>query len=309
MKTSLLDKLPLYPIFRPLTLGDKESINFFASQFLPYSDFNFTSMWAYNIENDFQVCTLNDNLVIRFRDYITNEPFLSFLGNSEIVQTVQLLIEYAEKEGMEPVLKLIPESNLDEVGLVHDMFNIIEDRDSFDYIVSAENTRSLLGKKFHTQRNHVSRFLREYPNYKYSIVNVENAEIQEQMLDLFYQWEQLKGKIRDETIHELQALKRLFESIQYFQLLGLALYNGESLIGFTLTEKVNDNYSIIHFAKGDHNYLGVYQMLFSLTAKEVVSQGSEYINMEQDLGIPGLRYSKEQWNPVHYLKKYTVTKK
>ena len=33
-----------------------------------------------------------------------------------------------------------------------------------------------------------------------------------------------------------------------------------------------------------------------------------YYNWEQDLGIPGLRYSKEKYKPIFYLKKFTVSR-
>ena len=32
-----------------------------------------------------------------------------------------------------------------------------------------------------------------------------------------------------------------------------------------------------------------------------------YINREEDMGIPGLRHSKESYNPDHFVEKYDVT--
>jgi len=70
--------------------------------------------------------------------------------------------------------------------------------------------------------------------------------------------------------------------------------------------KIYTEYAILSFAKGNQNYFGIYQMLFKQTAMEFKKRGLKYINIEQDLGIPGLKFSKQQWNPVHYLKKFVI---
>ena len=42
------------------------------------------------------------------------------------------------------------------------------------------------------------------------------------------------------------------------------------------------------------------------TAKALSEQGYEYMNIEQDLGIAGLRKAKKFFGPVAMLRKYTV---
>jgi hypothetical protein len=41
-------------------------------------------------------------------------------------------------------------------------------------------------------------------------------------------------------------------------------------------------------------------------AQNVRTTQIEYVNMEQDLGIPGLRRHKSLWRPTAYLRKYTI---
>ena len=59
-----------FPDFKPLELFDKKYIETFTVQFPPYSDFNFTSIWAWNTNDKFQISNLNGNLVVLFYDYL-----------------------------------------------------------------------------------------------------------------------------------------------------------------------------------------------------------------------------------------------
>src|SRR3990167_1574661 len=106
---------PLFPEFNPLTLEDKEGIENFTKQFPPYSDFNFTSMWSYDTDNDVQFSWLNGNFVMIFRDYITKNPFYSFLGNSKPIETINALLEYSKSQNLPEELFLIPEDNIKEI--------------------------------------------------------------------------------------------------------------------------------------------------------------------------------------------------
>jgi hypothetical protein len=43
-----------------------------------------------------------------------------------------------------------------------------------------------------------------------------------------------------------------------------------------------------------------------MTAEKLLKEKYEYMNCEQDLGLPGLRLSKQALRPHFYLKKYTL---
>lgn len=72
--------IPEFPQFKVLELSDKGDIEVFTKKFPPYSDFNFVSMWSWDIKGDMRISQLNDNLVVRFTDYLTGNPFFSFFG-------------------------------------------------------------------------------------------------------------------------------------------------------------------------------------------------------------------------------------
>ncbi len=298
--------IPLFPEFKDLELNDKEEFEGYTKKFEPYSDFNFISLWVYNTEDDTKISSLNNNLVIRFRDYITNEPFYTFLGINQSPDTAKILLEFSEKEGLKSELKLLPEicfSNLSEANGLQ----VTEDRDSFDYILSVEEIASLSGDKYHTHKNFVNQFHKNYVDYHISEIDLLDSLIQEKVLNVFYTWETRRNKNRNDTEHELKAIKKLLYDANYFDLISLGVYDKEEMVGFIISSLEQMDYAISHFTKADTDYSGVFYFLYHNLAKILLEKGYKYLNNEQDMGIPGLRKSKEQWNPTHYLKKYIIT--
>lgn len=297
--------IPNFPDFKNLELTDKEVFETYTKKFEPYSDFNFVSLWAYNTENDTRISDLNGNLVIRFRDYITNDPFYTFLGINKSKETAVLLLEFGKKEGLKSELKLIPQvcfsNNLQTNGL-----QIMEDRDSFDYILSIDELAVLSGDKYHTHKNFVNKFHKTYEDYHTQNLNLLDPTVQEEVLNVFYTWEQRRNKTRQETGHELKAIERILKDANEFDLLTLGVFDQEEMVGFIIASLEQMDYAISHFTKADINYSGVFYFLYHNLAKILLEKGYKYLNNEQDMGIPGLRKSKEQWNPTHFLKKYII---
>lgn len=300
------DNLPVFPEFKLVALEDKATFFTHTSHFPPYSDFNFTSLWCYNTGNDVIISGLNENLVMLFRDYITNEPFYTFLGNNKPKETTETLLDDAKRKGLMNILKLIPEHNFLNSPEIYKSFDIKEDPDNYDYILSVEELCELPGSKYHSQRNHVSRFNREYSGMDIRILESRDKNVQKSVIDLFYFWEKQKNKKREDTEIELTAIKRLLKDEEYFELVIVGIYDKERLVGFTISDAVDSEYAMLSFAKADQSYFGIYQFLYNLTAKEFQKKGLKFINIEQDLGIPGLKFSKQQWNPIKYLKKYII---
>src|SRR6185436_18619332 len=104
--------IPEFPEFKKLELTDKEEVEKFTSKFPPYSDFNFVSMWSWDIKGEMRLSMLNGNLVVRFTDYLTGELFYSFLGNSKVNETAEMLINFSRKEGLGAKLRLVPEDSI-----------------------------------------------------------------------------------------------------------------------------------------------------------------------------------------------------
>ena len=115
--------IPQFPEFKKLELSDKEEIQKMTQKYPPYSDFNFVSMWSWDIKGEMRISVLNENLVVRFTDYITGKLFYSFLGDNEVSETAKKLLDLSKAEGLTPELKLIPEHSVKNLDL--SKFNLI----------------------------------------------------------------------------------------------------------------------------------------------------------------------------------------
>ena len=85
------------------------------------------------------------------------------------------------------------------------------------------------------------------------------------------------------------------------------IFLGKDLIGFCLNELLPNSFACIHFSKADtHISQGVYAYLLQENAKLLSEKGVKFINLEQDLGIPGLKSWKKSHGVDMFLKKYII---
>jgi hypothetical protein len=299
--------LPSFPEMKPLEISDKETIMQFTADFLPYSDFNFTSLWSYDTENKVRIAELNGNLVVQFSDYISGHPFYSFICTKEVL--IKVLLLHAQDSIDRTALKLVPETVIKSQPMLFKEYDISEDKDNHDYILSTEEIGSLAGNKYGPKRNFVNRFLRLHSEFETRELDLINKKAVKDIFRLFEHWAKKKNASPEETKTEYTAIKRLLQIVNLLNISVIGIYKDNRLIAFSINELGHDSYGTIHFEKADTDFIGLYQYLKHLTAQKLQEKGYKYINYEQDLGIDGLRQAKESWQPVHYLKKYTISNK
>lgn len=300
--------IPQFPEFKKLELSDKVDVEEFTSKFPPYSDFNFVSMWSWDFKGEMRISQLHENLVVRFTDYVTGEPFYSFIGDSKVDETVESLLELSKKEGLKQELKLVPEDcvkNLDSKN-----FKIYEDMDNFDYIYNISELSALKGSKYETHRNLINQFSRNHLNMDVKVINFREIDHKNDILNLYNEW--LKNKkeklSKADHNHELLALNRLLNAkdLAAHKMICLAVYVGGTLVGFIINENIKDH-SMIHFEKAHTNYKGSFPILMQQNSKILENINQKYLNFQQDLGIQSLKFTKNKLRPSYFLKKYIVT--
>src|SRR3989338_3435222 len=197
--------IPKFPKLKKLALSDKKQVEKFTDGFPPYSDFNFTSMWCWDTDGTIEISQLSDNLVVRFLDYITDDPFYSFIGLKETTMTARLLVQFSRDAGYGETLKLIPDvvaKTIDSNAL-----KVQEDQDHFDYLYPIEKLCHYDGNKLRAKRNFSNRFKKKY-TATVKIIDYRELNIRAEIMKLFHAWATNKKLHPREIKNEHEALLR-----------------------------------------------------------------------------------------------------
>jgi len=199
--------IPVFPEFKNLEWSDKPEVEKVTSQFPPYSDFNFTSMWCWNTQEKMKLSLLNDNLVVLFHDYITEQPFLSFIGKNKADETATELIEYSLQNFKTEQLKLVPE---DCAKLLSHDFIVTPDEDAHDYIIPVAYLATL--PEYPANSHHAARdckyFLKYFPTHEIKISAINKADY---LIEIFKSWCHNKN-LNHAELNEYKAFDRFLQN-------------------------------------------------------------------------------------------------
>ena len=176
-----------------------------------------------------------------------------------------------------------------------------------DYIYLRSELASLSGKAFHKKKNHFSKFVRTYPDYKYYEIGACNIYDAQKVADAWYY-----ERLQDEDASQLAEYKAIKEALENFEELGLIggiIYVNDSPCAMTIASKINENTVDVHFEKavGEYALNGGYAAINKLFSEKL--DGVTWLNREEDIGIEGLRKAKLSYRPKIMLKKYSAVEK
>ncbi len=208
------------------------------------------------------------------------------------------------KFGLNLPVKIIrvPESNVEKIKRIIPNIEIFEDRDNWDYLYKRSDLIDLPGKPYATIRHKLNKFTREYP-ISIEPLTSDNAKL---CLQLQEEWCNLRSCSDTPSLdNEDKAIRDILLHINQLDFIGFVVLHNGNVIGFSIGEKLNSSTINIHVEKGNAEYFGLYQALNHIFAEQFAIN-FEFINREQDLGVPGLRRSKESYHPIEFIKKYIV---
>lgn len=186
---------------------------------------------------------------------------------------------------------------LEKAGLA-----VSPDANNSDYVYRTADLAELKGEKYHKKRNLVSQCLDKY-NCKYLPLTTEYIPDCIGALD---QWcfERMEN-LSPELCAEYKALREMFENYDRLQLRGgIILVNG-CLQAFAVAEQLSPGTAVWHFEKAAPAVKGLGQVINQWFAANALND-FEYVNREQDLGLPGLRQAKQSYCPHHLVDKFTA---
>ena len=188
-------------------------------------------------------------------------------------------------------LSVFPES---EYAISHD------DAES-DYLHLIGKLATYSGKKLHNKRNLLNQFVDLHSGEAHPLTNERLADARK-VLDA---WNETSDLPPEET--DYAACCEAISLYEELILCGGIYYADGQPAGFVLGEELDAATFVIHFAKGDRRFKGIYQYMYQQFAGIMPSKYAVF-NFEQDLGLDSLRQTKASYHPDRMAVKYRIEK-
>jgi len=286
-------------MLKKISLDDIPTIETFTAKFEPYSDFNALSLYCWNSNNSNMFDIENGVMTIKITDYLKNRPVYSVLGAVVPADHVEKLLS----DNIQ--LKMIPES---VATTLKNSYLLEEDRDNFDYILDLAKFAKLEGHDYKPQRKMINKFDKHYPDIRLEEIDVQSTFIQNQVIGMTEAWGKQKEFDGEKIAEDVESISKYFLVANAVKTLNFALFKEDKLIGYSLNQAVDQNWTMGLFGCADTTYRNSALFLEHMVAGILHTRGYKYINIQQDTGLEGLRKSKLSYRPVRFLKKYRISK-
>ena len=252
------------------------------------SEFTFANIYLFRETHNYRISQLDNELFVIIGKDGEESFFTLPFGLPDEILLNDLFKKYT-------VMKCVSES---QAGILSELdYSVHEDRDNFDYLYSREDLVNLTGRKFHKKKNLLNMFIRNNECQAKPLLE----EYRDDAMQILEQWNSRHGRPND-----FLAAKEALEKMWPLQLCGGIFYIDGQPTAYCLGEELALGKSfVLHFEKAvvEEEFKGIYQFINQAFAS-ILPEKYETINREQDLGDPGLRHSKESYNPAGFVKKY-----
>jgi len=277
----------VYPEFSELTIALRPELHPLFQQ-VPdgVSEFTFANLYLFRHVHHYQIARLSETLCVVSGHDSGKTFFILPFGFPAPDRVQELFRAYGS-------MKCVPESQIE--FLTGQGFDVVEDRDNFDYLYFRKDLAELAGRKYHKKRNLLKAFVNNYTYEGHPLLPSHRDDA----LAILDGW-----KAGCEDAGDYAAAREALELMETLQLCGCIYYVEGQPVAYALGEGValGTTY-VIHFEKAVGGYKGIWQFVNQAFAA-ILPKKYTYINREQDLGDEGLRQSKLTYFPTGFVKKY-----
>jgi len=289
--------IPDYPRFRHLELKDKAGFDAaFKARPPENSEYTFTNLYSWRNAHNFRIARLDGFIILAAGLAGHNEYYLP-IGDGDALKVIKKILSDTRSRFMR-----IPEAAKALFDRDHSI-HAVYDRDNSDYLFSAQDLIKLEGRKYDGKRNLIKNFKSKF---RYEYIPVSENTVPE-ILRFQDVWCVEKGCGQSKSLQdESSAVKAMLAHLGDFSLNAGALRVNGRICAVCIAESLNPQTLVIHVLKGAHGMTGIYQTMFNeFLSREAA--GFSFVNMEQDLGIEGLRRSKDSYHPIAMVRKFSLS--
>lgn len=258
----------------------------------------------------YRYCICRDTLFIVGveENSLEKQAFSCPVGAMPLPEAIEMLERYCDDNGLDMRFSAVPADRLSCFMAYNPDFKVEELTDWADYVYEIADFASLSGKKMAKKRNHVNRFMNDYPCAHLEELGRDDVETVKHAL---LQWTAGEDESGSPTRREeLSQVINVLDNLEIYGFDGAVLRSGDRddrIVAFTLGEVINDTL-FVHVEKMDHLISGAGEAVAHLFAGRMLQKYPElrFLNREEDCGDPGLRRAKQSWQPAMLLRKYNV---
>ena len=288
--------------FRKLTPEDREryeQLHFACGE--RGCEFTFANLYLWGRQ---RIAFLHDHAVL-FSQFDRRTVYPFPVGGGDKKAALEAIINDAHERDIPCRLTGLTEENIRLLEeLYPGKFFFHCDRDSYDYVYAIDDLAELKGKKYQKKRNHVNRFRTEHPDYRVQPLCDELLEDVKALVDGWYESRLAQDPTAD-FLMERRALEKALRDYEKLGLETLVLLDGRQVLAVTMGSFLSENTMDVHFEKAREDVDGAYAAInceFARYLREKYPQ-LQFLNREEDMGIPGLRKAKESYLPHHLTEK------
>ncbi len=290
--------------FEPITADNIcKTAEFFKYKISRTSDYTIGAMYMWREFYNTSYTIYDDMILYKVR-FLNRTSFTIPVGTGSMDRAMNALKDYCREHGIPLWFCTVPEEGLpilleEYQGTIPGM----PSRDWADYLYLAEDLAEMAGRRYSGQRNHINKFKKLYPDYKYTRITPENLP---RVIEFLKNYEQNHGKEASLAQEEVRRSMELLPYIHQFKLPGAFIEVDGVIVSMAIGEIINDT-MYCHIEKANRDYPGSYQMIVKEFSSDMRNTyGIQYINREEDVGDEGLRTSKLSYHPHKLLDKYCV---
>jgi hypothetical protein len=254
---------------------------------LSLSEYNFSNIYLYRKLHLFEVVFVANKIYIKGN---TRDDLVYYMPTE--VPEWEDLEHLAQQLQAKVVFFPIPDRWLDHFPQDKCQRDFLE-ADS-DYLYTLKQIQEYPGRGLAGQRNLVKQFRR---NYSCEVVSLDDKSVAD-AITLLNRWKKPTETDYESCLEGLQLYQQL-------HLEGRVYYVNRQPIAFVLGEPLNATTYLLHSIKADTAFHGIYPFVYQEYALSL-SPSYEYLNMEQDLGVSGLRQAKRSYHPCETAKKWRI---
>ncbi|MDR2459859.1 MAG: phosphatidylglycerol lysyltransferase domain-containing protein [Deltaproteobacteria bacterium] len=287
--------------FIPLTIEHRPIFRDFEKKFpLLGSDPNFTNMFIWMNYYHFRWAQQADSLCVIASPQGARNFSFAPLGDFTDLKAWDLILDNME----DPYFSRVPDHIAKFIIEKRPNWSVVPDRDNSDYIYLGDKLRTLSGRAMHQKKNHFNYFRQ---NYNHTTLPI-TPSLFDELLEVEDKWLTLKlerGGEGSQFTMEKEAIHNILSNFQTLEVKGVAVKVDGRIEAFSIGEMLSEDTAVVHVEKGNPEIRGIYVALCSAFCSLIYPEAT-YINREQDLGLPGLRRSKESLKPLRLVDKFHI---